>query len=173
MWGRGCYTATLLNLVLKHLEGTKTHILVEKLLSFGVDFCLIGWIHDLLTDRIQRVWDRVNGCLSEVLSSFTGSPQGCVLSPLLYILYTDDCRSRYENRFIVKYADDSAIVILFHADENDHGLVDDFVQWCDNAFLQINVLKTKDMHIDFRRNQSDIKRTNIKIRRLRLWNHNY
>ncbi len=31
-------TVTLLNLVLKHLEGTKTHILVEKRFSFGVDF---------------------------------------------------------------------------------------------------------------------------------------
>lgn len=53
-----------------------------------------------------------------------------MLSPLLYVLYTDDCRSRYANRFMVKYADDSAIVSLLHVDENDHGLVaDDFVQW--------------------------------------------
>lgn len=63
-----------------------------------------------------------------------------MLSPLLYILYTDNCRSKQENRFIVKYADDSAIVSLLHVDENDHGLVvDDFVQWCDNAFLQTHV----------------------------------
>lgn len=33
-----------------------------------------------------------------------------------------------------------------------HGpVVDDFILWCENAFLQLNVTKTKDMCIDFRR----------------------
>jgi len=86
-----------------------------------------------------------------------------VLSPLLYILYTDDCRSKHDNRFIVKFADDTAIVSLLGAGECDHGpVVEDFVQWCNDAFLQINVLKTKDMLIDLRRNQTDLKRTTIK-----------
>ncbi|XP_035981037.1 LOW QUALITY PROTEIN: CD276 antigen [Fundulus heteroclitus] len=40
------------------------------------------------------------------------SPQGCVLSPLLHILYTDDCRSETDNRHIVKFADDTIIVSL-------------------------------------------------------------
>ena len=122
-------TATLLNLILKHLEGSNTHakflfvdfssafntiqphILVDKLLrNFNLDFSLVGWIWDFLTDRTQRV--RVNGVYSEKLLSSTGSPQGCVLSPLLYILYTDDCRSQHTNRHILKFADDSAIVSL-------------------------------------------------------------
>lgn len=59
------------------------------------------------------------------------------------IFYTDDCRSRHDNRFIVfKFADDSAIVSLLCAEENDHGpVVDDFIQWCDSEFLQVNVFK--------------------------------
>jgi len=86
-----------------------------------------------------------------------------VLSPLLYMLYPDDCRSRHDKRFIVKFADDSAIVSLLGAGECDHGpVVEDFVQWCKDAFVQISVLKTKGMLIDFRRNQTDLKRTTIK-----------
>ena len=97
--GRGVQdaTATLLNLVHKHLEGVKTHarllfvdfssafntiqphVLVEKLInSFSLDPCLVGWILDFLTNRSQCV--RVNNTLSSLLSSSTGSPQGCVLS---------------------------------------------------------------------------------------------
>ena len=168
--GRGVQdaTATLLNLVHKHLEGSKTHarllfidfssafntiqphVLVEKLSgSFGVDPCLVGWIFDFLTNRSQRV--RVNGILYNFLSSSTGSPQGCVLSAFLYILYTNDCVSRFQNRSIIKYADDSVIVSLLNNDENSHGQVlDDFLSWCDNAFLQLNVSKTKEICSDFR-----------------------
>ncbi len=64
----------------------------------------------------------MNGCMSGELSSSTGSSQGCVLSPFLYILYTDDCRSQYGNRSILKFA----------ADEISHGpVVDKFVHWCE------------------------------------------
>ena len=168
--GRGVQdaTTTLLNLVHKHLEGKKTHarllfvdfssafntiqphVLVEKLIStFNLDPCLVGWILDFLTNRSQCV--RVNNTLSSFLSSSTGSPQGCVLSAFLYILYTNDCLSHFHNRFIVKYADDSVIVSLLSDEENSHGQVlDDFLSWCDNAFLQLNVSKTKELCIDFR-----------------------
>ena len=169
--GRGVQDAlaTLLNLLHKHLEGNKNHarllfidfssafntiqphVLVEKLVSsFCVDPCLVGWILDFLTNRSQRV--RVNGILSSFLSSSTGSPQGCVLSAFLYILYTNDCFSRFKDRFIIKYADDSVIVSLLNNDENSHGQVlDDFLSWCDKAFLELNVSKTKELCVDFRR----------------------
>ena len=95
---------------------------------------------------------RINGALSDSVCSSTGSPQGCVLSPLLFILYTNMCRSQYENRLILKYADDSVVVSLLRGGESSHGpVIDDFLRWCDDSYLQINVSKTKDMFIDFRR----------------------
>lgn len=111
----------------------------------------MGWILNFLTNRTQRV--RVNGILSDKVCSSTGSPQGCVLSPLLFILYTDMCQSSFKNRFILKYADDSVIVSLLQGNEDNHSpVVDNFVKWCDDSHLQINLTKTKDMAIDFRKN---------------------
>ena len=114
----------LLNSLYHHLEGPLTlarlliidfysafntiqpQLLVEKLLSdFNFDMNIIGWILDLMTERSQCV--RVNGVLSDKLHSSTGSPHGCVLSPILYILYTNSCQSKFENRHIIKFANDS------------------------------------------------------------------
>ncbi len=36
----------------------------------------------------------------------TGVPQDCVLSPVLFASYTNDCRSTYTINYIMKYADD-------------------------------------------------------------------
>ena len=173
-------TVTLMNMLFKHLEGKGTHaqllfidfssafntiqphILTERLLEqFDLSKNLVGWVLEFLTNRTQRV--RVNGVLSDQICSSTGFPQGCVLSPLLFILYTNMCRSKREGRFIVKYADDSVIVSLLQGNETGHGPVaQDFVDWCDRSFLHMNISKTKDMHIDFRKLPSAKELTSIK-----------
>lgn len=137
------------------------HILVQKLLShFNLDSQLVLWLTDLLIDRPQQVL--VNSILSKVRFTRTGSPQGCVLSQLLYILYTNDCRSKYDNFFLVKFADDSALLSLLSGSEQDRGpLLDEFVDWCDEGYLELNINNTKDLPIDFRRSEHITGKTSI------------
>ncbi len=45
--------------------------------------------------------------------SNTGVPQGCVLSPVQYTLYTSDCTSPSPTTTYLKYSDDAAILALF------------------------------------------------------------
>lgn len=56
--------------------------LTEKLSLLGVKTSLCNWTLGFLTSRPQSVWIRNN--ISNTASLHTGTPQGCVLSPLLF-----------------------------------------------------------------------------------------
>ena len=67
-------------------------------------------------------------------------------------MYTDDCRSNQENSYIVKFADDSALLSPLQGTQDGHGAaLDDFTEWCDELYLDLNMSKTKEMIVDFRR----------------------
>ena len=106
---------------------------------------LIVWIQSFLSNRLQYV--NFNGTLSDVIEINTGAPQGCVLSAVLFIIYTSDCRS-LSKHVIVKYADDTVIIGLVSNEEDVTTYIHEinhFVDWCDNNFLNLNVKKTKEM----------------------------
>jgi len=62
-------------------------MLLERLQSaFGLTDLVHDWVQSFLTDRMQQI--AYNGQLSSVESVLFGAPQGSVLGPLLYVLYT-------------------------------------------------------------------------------------
>ena len=93
----------------------------------------------------------MNNTISSVKVVSIGSPQGCVLSPLLIIiLYTNDCSGTRPNRYFIKFSVDTALLSLLFNDEVGHGLVlNNFVEWSDTSYLCLKATKTKDMCIDF------------------------
>ena len=64
-------------------------LLHQKLTQFSVPATTCQWIISFLIDRQQHV--RLGSISSKTRSISTGAPQGCVLSPLLFSLYTNDC----------------------------------------------------------------------------------
>ncbi|KAI3352228.1 hypothetical protein L3Q82_005575 [Scortum barcoo] len=86
-----------------HLSFQHNHIpqtLVQKLTTLGLSFTLCNWVLDFLTDRPQSV--RIHDVSSSSISLSTGSPQGCVLSPLLFTLLTYDCSAIHPSCLIVE-----------------------------------------------------------------------
>lgn len=129
------------------------HILIERLASyFNLPDQILLLLLNFLTDRLQQVF--VNGHMSSIITSNTGSPQGCVLSPLLFIMYTDSCRTSQQGSYLVKFSDDTALLSLLQGAQSGHGsALLQFVKWCDDNFLDLNVTKTKELIIDFRKNR--------------------
>ena len=111
---------------------------------------IVRWIHGFLRDRPQ--WVKVGGVCSDVKYINTGVPQGCVISPLLFLLYTSDCLCSSSNCSIIKYADDTVITGYLKNDSTEYVTeVMNFIDWCNRHYLSINVQKTKEMIFDFRR----------------------
>ncbi|KAI3370924.1 hypothetical protein L3Q82_023481 [Scortum barcoo] len=78
--------------------------LVTKLRDLGLNSALCDWILNFLMGRPQAV--RMVSTTSSTLTLNTGAPQGCVLSPLLYSLFTHDCVATHSSNTIVIFADD-------------------------------------------------------------------
>ena len=104
-------------------------------------------------ERPQSV--RVGKNISKSITLSTGSPQGCVLSPLLYTLLTHDCVPRHKNNMFVKFTDDTTVMGLIHKnEESSYREVNLFESWCRDNNLVLNVEKTKEMIVDFRRSKT-------------------
>ena len=65
-----------------------TDILLEKLKLYGFDRNTIQWIWSYLTYRSQAVY--VEGSLSSLLPLEAGVPQGSILGPVLYTIFTNE-----------------------------------------------------------------------------------
>ena len=89
--------------------------------------------------------------LSSHLCTSTGAPQGTVLAPVLFTLYTNDCRGM-DIIPLIKNSDNSAIEDLSNSDDVHFNAVQRFYTRCKQNFLDLTVLKTKEMLINFRTN---------------------
>ncbi len=127
--------------------------LAVKLSDLGLNTSLCDWIQDFLTARPQVV--KVGQFTSNSITLNVGAPQGCVLSPLLYSLYTHDCVSSHSSTSIIKFADDTVVLGLV-SNNNEAAYLDEverLTSWCQDNCLSLNVSKTKELIVDFRKRQ--------------------
>ena len=128
------------------------HSLVRKLLNTKLPLPLFhGSLITLHIDFMEYGWS-------------TAEWSTVICHPSLFSLYTADCRSTDESCPLVKFADDTELVGNISNDEDAlyHKRTENFVNWCDQNYLYFNVSKTKEMCVDFRKNQRCPKPVYIK-----------
>ncbi|XP_061632963.1 lysophospholipase-like protein 1 isoform X1 [Phyllopteryx taeniolatus] len=161
-----------LHFILEHLDSAGTYarvlfvdfssafntiipeLLSSKLLQLSVSPAICQWIYSFLTGRTQQV--RLGEATSSTRSISTGAPQGCVLSPLLFSLYTNNCTSAHPTVKLLKFADDTTVIgLIKDGDESAYRQEAERLElWCGRHNLELNTLKTVEMIVDFRRHPS-------------------
>ncbi|KAK3513874.1 hypothetical protein QTP70_032885, partial [Hemibagrus guttatus] len=159
-----------LHFILQHLDKSGTYVrllfvdfssafntiiptlLQTKLTQLSVPSSICQWITSFLTDRHQLV--KLGKFKSNSRTTSTGAPQGCVLSPLLFSLYTNDCSSTDPSVKLLKFADNTTVIGLIQdGDESAYRQeIEQLAAWCSRNNLELNTLKTVEMIVDFRRN---------------------
>ena len=114
------------------------------------------WTLNFLLHRPQYV--KVNNSLSKPVILNTGAPQGCVLSPFLFTLFTNDCVSGNQSVRVVKFSDDTTVFdCINNANESVYREeVQRLAGWCKNNNLVLSISKTKEIITDFRKKKTPI-----------------
>ena len=94
----------------------------------------------------------VDGCRSKLVD-ISGMPQGSVLGPLLFLLYTSELFSILENK-LIGYTDDSTLMAVVPSPGIRVTVAESLIcdlgrvsEWCDLWGMKLNASKTKTMII--------------------------
>ena len=120
----------------------------------GIDGHALAWLKSYLTNRKQSV--KINGATSSKTNLDFGVPQGSVLGPILFTIYTLPLAEiiRRHNINYHLYADDTQLYLTFksstdastHAEQAKSKMeacIDDIRQWMNQNFLKLNEEKTE------------------------------
>ncbi|CAH2226320.1 jg5211 [Pararge aegeria aegeria] len=127
-------------------------LLIAKLLYYGISSTSIKWFSSFLSNRRQYVESESGqGELvqSNVRNINRGTPQGSILSPILFILFTADLVNSIKHCKVHLYADDTQIYYSFDPQHTRTAinLINEDLKavgdWAKNHGLILNPLKSK------------------------------
>ena len=130
--------------------------LLLKLKSNGIDGSLLNWLRHFLVGRKQRVV--VRGFCSDWSCVTSGTPQGTILGPLLFLLYINDITECISST-VKLYADDTKIYREIIDPIIDCQILQDDLnnlsEWARKWQLRFNADKCESMRITHSRDRSE------------------
>ena len=127
--------------------------MLDPLVQQGTSYECLHWLYNFITDRMLRV--NINGSYSEFIRISTGTPQGGVISPILFAFLISTLRPRSNNCFYYKYADDLTVVHVTKKGEFEdlQAELNHIKTWCTENRMLLNEKKTKIIHVQHRKTQ--------------------
>ena len=129
----------------KAFDTVNLHTLTSKLLHTSTPKYLQKYISNYIKGR--QGYTLFQNCTSKTKNIKTGVPQGGVLSPALFNLYTSDIPQPPPNTTLTSYADDLNPSASHHdyktAQDNLQPYLDQIYQWTTQNDLQLNPLKSQ------------------------------
>ena len=137
--------------------------------SYGLDDVVLSWFSSYLTGRTQYV--RTSVTSSDPSAVFYGVPQGSVLGPILFVLYTADVLQLVKDHGLVPhaYADDTQILGICRPSETDElqtsvsNCLDAVSSWMSDNRLQLNHSKTEVLWCSSTRRQHQIPTKPVRV----------
>ena len=112
----GLHTGVLLWDLSSAFDTIDVDVLCRKLSLYGVNDCSVRWFRSFLTNRQQCV--QVGYGTSRPKFVSVGCPQGCLLSPLLFLIYTADIELWLKDVAVHGYADDTSMSVAAVSEED-------------------------------------------------------
>lgn len=124
-------------------------LLLAKLKYYGISVNALGWFETYLRHRQQQVQVTVSGSKisSDILQITRGVPQGSILGPLLFVIYTADIHHIVHSNMHL-YADDCQLYESFNFETRQTAInkinvdLNEIHNWSVKNALSLNPLKT-------------------------------
>ena len=139
--------------------------------KFDINGCALDWFKTYFTNRTQSVI--IDGHESEPHTPLEGVPQGSVIRPLSFTLYSSPLETIIESHGIGKmiYADDTQVYVVLNGDNTCKWAaisklelcVKGIKAWSTANYLKLNEDKTEVLHIKSRFQKPSVYQINIQI----------
>ena len=148
----------------KAFDSINHDLLLNKLQKLNLSESALLWIKSYLSKRHQKTkFEKFVSSSSEVKS---GVPQGSIIGPLLFLTFTNDLPSAFNNKCqIMSYADDTQLVVTA---ENLSSLISKIEEviniaqtWYSTNSMKNNTKKSEILIINAKKN---LKHINIKVK---------
>ena len=126
----------------KAFDSVDHSILLNKLEYYGVRGVSLQLIGSYLRNRVQRVVERdKNGEIlkSEIIAAKRSVPQGSVLGPLLYLIYTNNLACTIDED-VIQFADDTSLIFSDPSTVNLNTNIFSTLETLENWFAANNLL---------------------------------